>query len=109
MTIQQYLMVNQSTNTVDNSCIWDGDINTWQPPTDTLMLVQADIQAYLWTANYTTDPYSWGLTLKLGSGAIGFTWDGTYLTTNEPRPTNPPTIENPATNQPTTTGTQTLG
>jgi hypothetical protein len=108
MTIQQYLMVNKSTNIVDNICLWDGDTNTWQPPEDILMLVQADIQAYIWAANYTTNPYSWGLVLQLGAGAIGFTWDGSVLTTNDPRPAKPPTLENPAPNQPTTSGTVTI-
>jgi hypothetical protein len=36
---------------------------------------------------------TWVLVDDMGDGQIGFTWDGTYLITNEPQPTEPPTIE----------------
>ena len=82
MTTQNYLMVN-STNVVENICLWDGDTNTWQPPADTLMLIQATTPALIWVLN--TDNYV--LEQVMGAGQIGFTWDGTVLTTNQPKPT----------------------
>jgi len=89
MTTQNYLMVNQSTNVVDNICVWDGDINTWQPPTDTLMLIQADTEALVWQAVHVDEKITdYVLVEILGAGAIGFTWNTTtqVLTTNQPKP-----------------------
>ena len=80
-------MINQSTNVVDNTCVWDGDTNTWQPPENTLMLVQATIPAMIWILN--TDKTDFVLTKTIGAGAIRFTWNGTVLTTNEPKPAIP--------------------
>jgi hypothetical protein len=45
---QNYLMVNTSTNIVENIFVWNGDTNTWQPPANTLMLVQATTPAMVW-------------------------------------------------------------
>ena len=93
MTTQNYLVVEN--NVVSNVCVWDGDINTWTPPSDATMLIQTDTNAMVWELN--TDKTAYVLTEKVGAGAIGFTWDGSVLTTNEPQPTIP--------TQPTTTGT----
>jgi len=95
MTTQQYLMVNESTNIVDNICVWDGDTNIWQPPANTLMLVQATTPARVWVLS--SDKTTFVLQEVIGVGQIGFTWDGSVLTTNEPQP-------KPIT-QPATTGT----
>jgi hypothetical protein len=92
---QNYLMINDSTNVVDNICIWDGNPNTWQPPSNYLMLVQATTPAYVWVLN--SDKTAYVLGEITGAGQIGFTWDGTAVTTNEPQPA-PPQVE--------TTGTQ---
>jgi hypothetical protein len=90
MTIQNYLMVEN--NVVTNICVWDGDINTWTPPSDTTMLIQATTPSMVWKLN--SDKTDWILTEIIGDGAIGFTWDGSVLTTNQPKPTS---IEQPAT------------
>lgn len=84
MTTQNYCMVNKSTNVCDNICLWDGDPNTWTPPADYLMLVQATTPTKVWAWNSTTKV--WELVEQMGEGQIGFTWDGTYLTTNQPEP-----------------------
>lgn len=99
MTTQQYLMINKSTNVVDNVCVWDGDINTWQPPENNLMLIQADTQALVWKIN--ADKMDYVLVEVLGAGDVGFTWNETtqVLTTNQTKP--------PAPVQPVTTGTVT--
>ena len=89
-------MINESTNVVDNICLWDGDTSTWQPPAGHLMLVQATTMALVWVWDAAiTD---WVLAQQLGQGQIGFTWNGTECVTNVPKPAP----------QPTTQGTQTL-
>ena len=95
MTIQNYLVVEN--NIVTNVCVWDGDVNTWTPPADATMLIQATTPAMVWRLN--ADKTDWVLTEVLGVGDIGFTWDGTVVTTNQPKPVIPP--------QPTTTGLKT--
>lgn len=93
MTIQNYLIVEN--NVVTNGCVWDGDVNTWTPPLDATMLVQATTPAIVWRLNFDKTDYV--LTEVIGVGDIGFTWDGTVVTTNQPKPVIPP--------QPKTTGT----
>ena len=84
MTTQNYLMINTAKNIVENVCVWDGDTNTWQPPVDILMLIQADIPAKVWS--YNADKTDIVLVEIMGAGGVGFTWDGTYCVTNEPKP-----------------------
>lgn len=96
MTMQNYLMVNESTNVVDNVCVWDGNPDTWQPPSNYLMLVQATTMANVWVLDSQTKDYV--LELVKGAGGIGFTWDGSVLTTYDPKPPKPV--------QPTTDGIQ---
>ena len=99
MTTQNYLMISTATNVVENVCLWDGDVNTWTPPADILMLIQATTPAMVWQPVIVDGKVTdWVLGEQIGAGAIGFTWDGTVVTTNEPQPTVP--------TQPTTTGTK---
>jgi hypothetical protein len=91
MTVQVYLQVEN--NVVNNSVMWDGDTNTWQPPADATMLVQETTPAMVWEYQSSTKTYV--LTEVVGAGQIGFTWDGLVLTTNEPQPiikTQPTTV-----------------
>jgi hypothetical protein len=85
MTTENYLMIDETTNIVDNICIWDGDTTTWQPPENTLMLIQSTTPAMVWESN--ADQTDYVLVEVIGAGQIGFTWDGSILTTNEPKPT----------------------
>ena len=87
MTNQNYLIV--ETDVVTNLVIWDGDTNTWTPPADATMLVQLTTPAMVWQWNGT----DWVLGEVIGLGNIGFTWNGSVLTTNEPKPTEPPKIQ----------------
>ena len=96
-TTQNYLIIEQ--NVVTNIVVWDGNTQDWTPPTDATMLIQADTQAKVWTYDKASNTYV--LTEELGAGSIGFTWDGSVLTTNEPQP-KPPV-------QPVVSGLQTLG
>lgn len=95
MTTQNYLVVEN--NVVTNIVVWDGNTQEWQPPADATMLVQATTPAMVWEYDATTKTYV--LTEVIGAGAIGFTWNGSVLTTNQPQPIVPA--------QPKTTGTTT--
>jgi len=86
MTVQNYCMVNESTNIVDNVCIWDGNTQTWATPSGYLMFVQSTTPAKNWVEDTSTTPPTYTLQVS-GVGSIGYTWDGTYLTTNQPQPT----------------------
>ena len=108
---QNYLIVEQ--NVVTNCVLWNGDTSQWTPPQGSIALIQANIPAMVWVEVITevmppTTPPTYTIVYELqeqiGQGQIGFTWDGTVLTTNEPQPT-PPT---PAQDQPTTSGTTTI-
>ena len=87
MTTQNYLVVQN--NVVINVCVWDGDTQTWTPPSDATMLVQSTTPAMVWVVDYAIKPYTSSLQEVVGAGSIGFTWDGTVLTTNEPKPELP--------------------
>jgi hypothetical protein len=93
MTIQNYLEVDNNTNIVINNVSWDGDTSTWQPPETSTMLVDNETLSMIWQPN--EDYTGWVLTGVLGAGDIGFTWDGTVLTTNQPKSTIIPTPYNP--------------
>jgi hypothetical protein len=95
MTTQNYLVVEN--NIADNLVIWDGDTNIWQPPAGATMLVQATTPAMVW--ELSSDKTNYVLVEVVGAGDIGFTWNGSVLTTSQPQPA--PVI------QPTTSGTKT--
>jgi hypothetical protein len=95
MTTQNYLIIEN--NIVTNVVVWDGG-SDWTPPAESIQLIQATTPAMVWQLN--NGVYS--LVQIVGAGDIGFTWDGTVLTTNEPQPVVPP-----ASAQPKTTGTTT--
>lgn len=85
MTTQTYLVVEN--NVVTNSVVWDGDINTWTPPADATMLIQELTEAIIWLPIIVDHQVvDWQLVETLGAGSLGFTWDGSVLTTNEPKP-----------------------
>jgi len=86
MTIQNYLLVNQSTNIVDNSVNWDGNTDTWQPPNNYLLLPQSTTPALVWGVVDGSEEIV--LIEKIGCGGVGFTWNETVLTTNQPKPTD---------------------
>lgn len=79
---QNYCLVNTQTNVCENIVLWDGDTQTWQPPADCIALVQSSTPAKVWVFSNG----AWALDIVVGQGQIGFTWDGTYLVTDEPEP-----------------------
>lgn len=87
MTVQNYLMVSESTNIVDNVCLWDGNPATWQPPAGYLMLVQETTMAVVWVFDKTVEDYV--LEQQMGQGQIGFVWNGVECATNQPKPPKP--------------------
>jgi len=91
MTIQNYLMVGDVSKVVENIILWDGNTETWTPPPLVTMLVQADTLAMIWKLN--EDSSAWELAEEMGVGKIGFTWDGSKLTTNEPKPIIPKVLQ----------------
>jgi hypothetical protein len=96
MTTQNYLMIQE--NIVTNICVWDGDTNTWQPPQDATMLVLTTTPTKVWGLNAEQTEYI--LIDSVGDACIGFTYDGSVCTTNEPQPQVP--------EQPVASGLQTL-
>ena len=99
---QNYLIIEQ--NVVNNVVVWDGNTQTWTPPQGSIALVQANVSALVWELDVTLVPPAYVLVQQIGQGQIGFTWDGSVLTTNEPQP-QPPT---PANDQPIVNGVQTI-
>ena len=81
MTTQNYLVVEN--NVVTNLVVWDGG-NDWTPPSNAIMLAQETTPAMLW--NLSSDKSNFVLTEVVGAGAIGFTWNGTVLTTPDSQP-----------------------
>ena len=98
MTIQAYLIIEN--NVVTNKVEWDGNVQTWQPPQNSIQLIQDTTPSIIWLPNTTNTAFV--LTEIMGVGDIGFTWDGTVLTTSEPQPQYISLEE-----QPKTTGTTT--
>ena len=93
MTNQNYLIVEN--NVVTNNVLWDGDINSWMPPTNSIQLIQSTTNAIVWVGTSienlpSTIPPTYTITYNLeevmGIGDIGFTWDGSVVTTNQPKP-----------------------
>jgi hypothetical protein len=93
MTTQAYLIIEN--NVVTNNVMWDGGPD-WAPPTGSIALVQATTPAMIWQISNG----AYVLTQVVGAGDMGFTWNGTVLTTNQPQPVIQP--------QPVTTGTKTI-
>ena len=84
-TTQNYLII--ESNVVTNICLWNGDTTQWTPPQGSIALIQATTPAMIWQAVIVDKKVTdYVLTEELGQGQIGFTWDGTVLTTNQPKP-----------------------
>ena len=94
-----------SNNVVDNNVFWDGNTETWTPPANHTWVIDAETPAMVWSAVVVDEKVTdYVLEEVIGAGDIGFTWNGTVLTTNQPEPQAPV----PAKNQPTTSGVTTI-
>jgi hypothetical protein len=88
MTTQSYLII--EANVVTNNVLWDGNPATWQPPVDSVQVVDATTPAMVWQPVLVDSKVTdWVLEEQLGAGDIGFTWNGSVLTTNQPKPSIP--------------------
>jgi len=82
---QNYLII--ESNIVTNVCVWNGDTTIWTPPSGSIALVQSTTPTMVWNAVIVDGKITdFVLIETLGAGDIGFTWDGTVLTTNQPKP-----------------------
>lgn len=84
MSTQQYLMINETTNIVESTCMWDGDTSTWMPPEGYLVIPTATTPAKVWEMNQEQTDYY--LAVEIGAALSEFTWDGEYAITNYPKP-----------------------
>jgi hypothetical protein len=89
MTEQNYLLIDLQ-NIVENIVVWDGG-SDWFPPAGYLALPQATTPAMVWNLNTKVTPPVYELVEVMGVGNIGFSWNGTVLTTNNPKPEIPST------------------
>ena len=85
MTTQNYLMVQETV--VTNIVLWDGNTQSWQPPENATMLVYSTTPTKIW--GYNEDETDFILVSSVGDASVGFTWDGSFATTNEPKPDLP--------------------
>lgn len=74
-------------NVVTNICVWDGDITSWQPPTDAMMLLQANTPTKIWGVNQDETDYV--LVNSIGDADIGFTYENGICITNQEKPLIP--------------------
>lgn len=85
---QNYLIIEN--NIVTNVVLWNGDTSQWTPPQGSIALIQATTPAMIWEPVIVDKKITdYVLTEQIGAGSIGFTWDGTVLTTNESKPPIP--------------------
>ncbi len=85
---KNYCIVNTETSPqyCENVVIWNGDTNIWNPPEGSIALVQDETPSLDWVFDATANSYV--LFLSVGEGSVGWTWDGSALTTNELKPSN---------------------
>jgi hypothetical protein len=93
MESKNYLLINTVNNICENVVLWDGDTSKWKPPQNYLALIQSEVPSKDWEWDKISS--SWVLVEVMGEGQIGYTWDGTVLTTNLPHPDKPPTQPEP--------------
>lgn len=82
MENKNYLII--ESGVVTNEVVWNGDVNIWTPPSGSIALIAESTLARIWEPDQATQQYV--LHGVLGAGNIGFTWDGSVLTTNVPQP-----------------------
>ncbi len=88
MTTQNYLIVEN--NVVTNDVVWDGNTETWTPPTDSIQLIQTTTPAMIWEPVIVDGKITdYALSEQVGHGQIGFTWDGSVLMTSYAKPEIP--------------------
>lgn len=84
MENKDYLMINKSTNTVDNIFVWDGNKETWNVPDEYNVFLKEEVKAKIWSYNDNIKDYE--IVIKLGAGEIGYLFDGEFVKTNQEKP-----------------------
>lgn len=84
MDAQNYLIVNLETQLVENIVLWDGSATSWQPPTNSIALIQSQTPSKIWMYSQTLNSFE--MVEVLGEGQIGFSWDGEFVITNQSPP-----------------------
>lgn len=86
MQEKKYLLINMSLNppVCENSCVWDGDTSKWNPPKDFIAVLSDTINCLDW--EWDENSKKWNLIETIGTGKIGYIWDGEKLITNHTEP-----------------------
>ena len=86
--MSETLYLTVENNVVTDMVTWDGNPDIWTPPENVLLLPLLTTLARTWVLN--ADKTAYVFEDILGRGSIGYTWDGTILTTyqTEPPPIN---------------------
>jgi len=87
---QEYLIIEN--NVVTNNVVWDGNTDTWTPPAGSIAIIRSTAPAMIWFLDSSLVPKDFVLNQVIGAGEVGFTWNGTVLTTNQPKPQIPTPI-----------------
>ena len=87
--MENYLIIEN--NVVTNIVVWDGISEDWTPPQGATVIPLQSVPALVWIPDMEIKDFV--LIEIMGAGSIGFTWDGSVLTTNEPKPVYPNEIE----------------
>jgi hypothetical protein len=83
-----YLFVNTANNIVENAVVWDGNTETWQPPSGFIALDAEVTPSVEWEWN--ADLNEWTPVDMVGTGSIGDSWDGQKFNSPKPPPPPPP-------------------
>jgi len=85
-----YLLINTANNIIENAVVWDGNTETWQPPSGFIALDSETTPSINW--QWDENANDWIQINSIGTGEIGYCWDGKILTI--PKPLSPLTIKN---------------
>lgn len=81
-----HYVINTTTKTVENIIIWDG-VSEWTPPDDHHVVAAISTPVKNWVFDSQSKDYT---LQEFGQANIGFTWDGTYIISNLPKPVMTP-------------------
>lgn len=82
MQMENYVLINNQTDIVDNVVVWDGNTQDWTPPASHTALPQATTPRLIWVQDQQTQ--AWEQVLVTGGGSIGDAWDGQKLIQPQP-------------------------
>jgi hypothetical protein len=86
-----YLLINTSNNIVENAVVWDGNTETWQPPSGFTALDLETTPSIEWEWN--ADLNDWVPVDMVGTGSIGDSWDGQKSNAPKPPPPTPAPVD----------------